>query len=136
MISKSIHFYSFVGTEEYTESKGRIQLTADERNIKNAVLFIDQAEIDDRKFYNCTGTNLAIRHGNANYTEAEEYIYVRVKGNIIAMIRLMNTHQYNLEMETFPFAYFRKAGSAMAFLGYLCWGVCVMCHYLNLWEET
>ncbi|KAG4073086.1 hypothetical protein HA402_009505 [Bradysia odoriphaga] len=74
-----------IENEVYEESRGRIRLTPDERNIKNAFLFIDQVELDDRKTYNCTGTNVAIKHGNANYTEAQEYIYVRVKGKLAAL---------------------------------------------------
>lgn len=71
-----------LGDEVFEESRGRIVLAEDERKIKNAVLYIENVILEDRKTYNCTGTNLAIKYGNANYTEAQEYIYVRVKGNI------------------------------------------------------
>lgn len=79
---KSINFSIYVlGNETYEESRGRIVLTEDERNIKNAVLLIENVVLEDRQIYNCTGTNSAIKYGNANYSEAQEYIYVRVKGN-------------------------------------------------------
>lgn len=64
----------------YNATRDRVRLGEDERNIKNAFLFIDDVIKDDRKNYSCVGTNKAIRLGNANYSEAEEYIFVRVKG--------------------------------------------------------
>lgn len=69
-----------LGNETYEESRGRITLAEDERKIKNAVLIIDTVILEDRQTYNCTGTNDAIKYGNAGYPEAQEYIYVRVKG--------------------------------------------------------
>lgn len=69
-----------LGDEVYEESRGRIMLAEDERKIKNAILYIESVVLEDRKTYNCTGTNLAIKYGNANYAEAQEYVYVRVKG--------------------------------------------------------
>lgn len=74
-----------IGNETYDSSRGRIRLGEDERNIKNAYLYIDEVQLDDRQMYNCTGTNIAIRLGNANYSEANEYIYVRVKGKLAAL---------------------------------------------------
>jgi len=74
-----------IGNETYEESRGRIRLEEDERKIKNAVLFIDNVVLEDRQTYNCTATNLAIKYGNANYEEANEYIYVRVKGKLAAL---------------------------------------------------
>ncbi|KAJ6633716.1 Basigin, partial [Pseudolycoriella hygida] len=74
-----------IGDEVYEESRGRIVLAEDERKIKNAVLYIDNVVLEDRKTYNCTGTNIAIKFGNANYTEAQEYVYVRVKGKLAAL---------------------------------------------------
>lgn len=74
-----------IDDQVYEESKGRIVLAEDDRKIKNAYLYIEQVDLDDRKLYNCTGTNVAIKFGNANYTEAQEYIYVRVKGRLAAL---------------------------------------------------
>jgi len=74
-----------IGNETYTESRGRIRLDEDERKIKNAVLYIENVVLEDRQTYNCTGTNDAIKFGNADYSEAQEYIYVRVKGKLAAL---------------------------------------------------
>lgn len=71
----------FVGNKTYTESEGRVILSADDRGIKNSILTIESASLDDRQFYNCTGTNMAIQYGNAGYEIAVEEIYVRVKGS-------------------------------------------------------
>lgn len=69
-----------LGNVTYTESSDRVQLSADELGIENAVLTIDAAVLDDRAFYNCTATNDAILYGNADYVVAMESTYVRVKG--------------------------------------------------------
>lgn len=55
-------------------------LSAGEDGIKNTVLTIESATLDDRQFYNCTGTNIAVQYGNQGYNVAVEAIYVRVKG--------------------------------------------------------
>lgn len=74
-------FFCFVlDGEEYKTSRDRIELHADDRGVNNSILIIKIAELSDRKNYNCSGTNIAIQYGNANYSVAEEYIYVRVKG--------------------------------------------------------
>lgn len=111
----NLHF-SISDDEVFEESRGRIILEPDERNIKNAYLFIDNVVLEDRKTYNCTGTNDAIKFGNANYTEAKEYIYVRVKGNIFSK---KNNFTSKISLHSLRVLHFRKAGSIMAFLGYL-----------------
>lgn len=68
------------GNTTYTESTDHYILSADEDGIKNAVLTIESAVMEDRNFYNCTGTNDAIRYGNSGYIVAVESTYVRVKG--------------------------------------------------------
>lgn len=67
-----------LGNTTYTESTDRIKLSEDEFNIKNAILTIDSAVLEDRTFYNCTATNDAVRYGKREL--AEEFTYVRVKG--------------------------------------------------------
>jgi len=74
-----------IGNETYETSRGRIRLDEDDRKIKNSVLYIDNVVLEDRQTYNCTATNLAIKFGNANYSEAQEWIYVRVKGKLAAL---------------------------------------------------
>lgn len=56
-------------------------LKEDEFHIKNAILVIENAVLEDRQYYNCTATNRATKYGNAGYEAAQEYTYVRVKGN-------------------------------------------------------
>lgn len=62
------------------QSTDRITLKEDENNIKNAILIIENAVLEDRSFYNCTAVNLATKYGNGNYEPALEFTYVRVKG--------------------------------------------------------
>lgn len=73
--------FIFLGNTTYTESTDRIKLSADENDVKNSILTIENSLLEDRQFYNCTATNTAIRLGNQGYEVAVESVYVRVKGS-------------------------------------------------------
>lgn len=82
----------FPGNMTYVESSDHIKLSADDQGIKNAVLTIESAVLEDREFYNCTGTNRAIKYGNAGYPVAVEATYVRVKGSSLVRQSQRNVH--------------------------------------------
>lgn len=74
-----------IDEDNYTETEGRIVISDDENNIKNAVLIIEQTILEDRKHYNCSVTNDAIMYGNAGYSPDSTHTYVRVKGKLAAL---------------------------------------------------
>lgn len=75
------------GNATYSESTDHYILSADEKGIKNSILTIESAVLEDRNFYNCTGTNDAIEYGNVGYEVAVEATYVRVKGTSQHLLR-------------------------------------------------
>lgn len=74
-----------IGDDNYTESDGRVILKEDENDIKNAILIIDQAVLEDRKWYNCSVTSDAVLLGNAGFAPDSTHTYVRVKGKLAAL---------------------------------------------------
>lgn len=54
---------------------------SDFENIANAMLIINETNMDDRGRYNCTAKNKASLSGDARYKASERGCYVRVKGN-------------------------------------------------------
>lgn len=99
---------SALGNRTYSESEDRVILSANEDGIRNTVLTIESAQLDDRQFYNCTGTNVAVRYGNANYDVAVEAIYVRVKGSYKNNFKLIIAEKIFLNV-------YRKTGCSLAF---------------------
>lgn len=66
-------FYYFTGNETYDKSRDRITLQDNEQNIKNAILIIDSATMDDRGDIICNVENIEGK-------EKSSATYVRVKG--------------------------------------------------------
>ncbi|KAM7353034.1 immunoglobulin domain-containing protein Bsg isoform 2-T12 [Cochliomyia hominivorax] len=60
----------------------RYILKADENNVENAILVIENASLDDRGEYKCIGRNAATDIGK---TEASDVSFVRVKGKYAAL---------------------------------------------------
>uniref|UniRef100_U5EQY7 Putative basigin n=1 Tax=Corethrella appendiculata TaxID=1370023 RepID=U5EQY7_9DIPT len=72
-----------VGNETYSESEGRIILQEDATSkIKNSVLIIESATLDDRNEYVCEARNKASDLRNISVQSAT---YVRVKGKLAAL---------------------------------------------------
>lgn len=68
-----------VGNQTYNESTGNLILQEDWRGIKNSILIIESVTYSDRKLYNCTATNAAVKFGNVGYETAVESTLVRIR---------------------------------------------------------
>ncbi|XP_037958833.1 uncharacterized protein LOC119688224, partial [Teleopsis dalmanni] len=66
-----------------TSSKDRYILKPDDNKVQNALLTIENVSLDDRGEYKCIGHNDATLY--ANYKEASDASYVRVKGKLAAV---------------------------------------------------
>lgn len=88
-----IHCKTFGSSPKITWSVGgndtfdreRIILKTDSDNVEDAILFINNTVLEDRKWYNCTATNLASELAPHLYKAAHEQSYVRVKGKLAAL---------------------------------------------------
>ncbi|XP_055297725.1 basigin isoform X2 [Sitodiplosis mosellana] len=69
-------------------NRSHVTLKDDEDNVKDAILIIKHAVLEDRNWYNCTARNQATgfqyKPGH-QYTEDKEGTYVRVKGKLAAL---------------------------------------------------
>lgn len=79
--NKYFHFILFAGNETYTDSRGRVTLDND-NDVKNAILIIDKASLDDRGDYHCKAINIA--NSFVNITTVSTF--VRVKGEFYYLI--------------------------------------------------
>lgn len=68
-----------VGNQTYNESTGNVILQEDWRGVKNSILIIESVVYADRKVYNCSATNLAVKYGNSGYEVAVESVLVRIR---------------------------------------------------------
>jgi len=68
-----------VGNQTYNESNGNVILREDWRGINNSILIIESVSYSDRKVYNCTATNMAVKFGNVGYEVAFESTLVRIR---------------------------------------------------------
>lgn len=68
-----------IGNETYTESRDRVKLLPDERNITNSILVIEEIEMTDRNEYTCIGSNEVPK------TRDESKAFVRIKDKYAAL---------------------------------------------------
>lgn len=69
--------FSIGDTDEF--NKSHVTLSKDSDNVEDAILTIEQAQLSDRNFYNCTARNKATELGK--FEQAEDGAYVRVEGS-------------------------------------------------------
>lgn len=85
----------FLGNSTFISSTGRITLS-DSKNVQNAILQIDEAQMLDRGEYSCSAHNIATTQLNATRSAVA---FVRVKGSVQFILNL--TYFFNLIMLVF-----------------------------------
>lgn len=93
------------------------------------MLTIESATLDDRKEYTCSGTNIAVQYGNADYTVATEVIFVRVKGSYTAPTKQTWFTIYNNCLY-----HIGKLAALWPFLG-ICAEVFILCAIILVYEK-
>ncbi|XP_054744419.1 uncharacterized protein LOC129248832, partial [Anastrepha obliqua] len=72
-----------IGNLTISNSTGRYMLKPDDNHVKNAILSVENISLDDRGEYKCIGRNDANEY--ADYAEASDVSFVRVKGKLAAL---------------------------------------------------
>ncbi|XP_036328067.1 neuroplastin isoform X3 [Rhagoletis pomonella] len=72
-----------IGNLTISNSTGRYILKPDDNQVKNAILSIENISLDDRGEFKCIGRNDANEY--ADYAEASDASFVRVKGKLAAL---------------------------------------------------
>ncbi|XP_067623716.1 uncharacterized protein Bsg isoform X2 [Eurosta solidaginis] len=72
-----------IGNLNITSSTGRYILKPDDNQVKNAILTVENISLDDRGDFKCIGRNAANEY--ADYAEASDTSFVRVKGKLAAL---------------------------------------------------
>jgi hypothetical protein len=96
----------------YDETDDRIKLEADSNNVKNAILTIDVARIEDRNTYTCIASNKASSKYPDKIVSSETY--VRVKGKRYLKNKTLQIYSRSDSIV------FRKISRLMAIFGHLC----------------
>ncbi|XP_017068449.1 neuroplastin isoform X2 [Drosophila eugracilis] len=73
------------GNVTLTNATDRFVLKADDNNVQNAILTLDNVTLDDRGEYKCIGRNAANDYGDNSTAPASDFTNVRVKGKFAAV---------------------------------------------------